>query len=107
MKKKYVDEDGSILELTDDEFVERPFNVRLRLLDSPDYEEIREEDEAKKAKEALMDELVSKVGFSKTRAEKVVKVYPSTKELLKAIKKLPFSETENKVLRAYYGKDGE
>lgn len=37
-KYKFEDEDGKKVELTWDEFVNRPFNSRLRILeDAPDY----------------------------------------------------------------------
>jgi len=93
---------GEIIEVEDIGKV--PYNSTLQLCDSVDYEIVRVDLEAEKAKDDLLKELVNEVGFSNKRAAKVVKVFISKKELLKSLDSLPFEKIENELLVKHYRK---
>lgn len=103
MKKKYKTQDDRIVELDDEEFLKFPKNARLRLMDK--VERVKVEPEIKNAK--YKKELRELVGLSINRTKKVMEKFPIKEDLIKNLKKLPFEDIENKVLKDYYLKKGE
>ena len=53
--------------------------------------------------EKLFDELTNNVGFSHKRANKVIEIYKSKKDLIPDLSSLPFEDVENETLVKYFG----
>ncbi len=92
---------GDIVELENINNI--PYCTFLEKVDEVKDEEVIAESEEARDKRKLYDELVNKAGFSRKRAEKIIGVYKSRKDLLSEdIDKLPFEQVEIDALKAYY-----
>lgn len=101
MKERYSDQEGNIVELTDEEFAAYPYNVKLLLLSKEKQEPSKEENDDKE-RAALILKLNCEAGISVKRATKMVEEYGDEATLKKNLNKLALVESE--ALKLYYSK---
>jgi len=110
MKQKYMSEDirtgyneGEIVELTQDELIRLPFNVKMKSVDEKVNSKLISQSKQRKDEIAYSAELSDK-GLSLHRIEKVMEKHPTKEDMIKNASKIGVDDITDDWVKKHYGK---